>query len=70
MPRQMINISQQIYVNTSYDIVDSIWDSIENRVESELSDRIWRKIYSGASRPANPVVRHLILQEMREYEFN
>jgi len=70
MPRQMINISQQIYANTSCTIADSIWDSIENRVESELSDKIWRIIYSGTLRPSNPVVRHAVLQEMREYEFN
>jgi hypothetical protein len=66
----MKNISQQIYAYASHTITDIIWDSIENSVESELSDKIWRKLYSGTLRPANPVVRHAVYQEMSEYEFN
>ncbi len=66
----MKNISQQIYANVVHSITDAIWDSIENSVENELSDKLWRRIYDGTLRPANPVVRHAVHAEMKEYEFN
>jgi hypothetical protein len=65
----MKNISQQIYANASHTITDIIWDSIENSVENELSDKLWRRIYNGTLRPANPVVRHAVYAEMSEYEY-
>ena len=69
----MKNISQQIYANASHCITDAIWDSIENNIENELSDKLWRRIYDVTLRPlrpANPVMRHVVSQEMKEYEFN
>jgi len=66
----MKNISQQIYAKASHTITDAIWDSIENSVETELSDKLWRRIYDSVLNPMHPLMRHLVSQEMKEYEFN
>jgi flagellar motor switch protein FliG len=66
----MINIAQQISNSVSHNITDQIWDAIDISVEQELSDRLWRTSFDFATlNPANPRMRHAVLQEMREYEF-
>ena len=68
--RQMINIAQQISNSVSHNITDQIWDAIDISVEQELSDRLWRASYNAATlNPANPRMRHAVLQEMKEYVF-
>lgn len=66
----MINIAQQISNSVSHNITDQIWDTIDTSVEQELSDRLWRASYDSATlNSANPAMRHAVLQEMRDYEF-
>ena len=66
----MISIAHQISNSVSHTITDQIWDAIDISVEQELSDRLWRTSYDFAIlNPANPRMRHTILQEMKEYEF-
>ena len=66
----MVSIAHKISNSVSHNITDMIWDAIDISVEQELSDRLWRTSYDFAIlNPANPRMRHTILQAIREYEF-